>query len=331
MATKETIEEDILDKHMGDLLSHVDVIQKTRERSTTSKTVNPIRKQYNQFKRAYSLLNLEEKTELISRFYKTHSKLLENQKTRSWGNANASLIIDPDDTGMRLNVSVFWRNANSIMKDTEDELKGLPDSAADTRVELVFPDLLELYLYRVLCEVVDSPALVKVLTNIEEDLGEEISNGPPPSVKSSNGTAPDLSGMPPMMQQFMGMATDMFKHIGQNAGGKEGIQGVSSVLDSIGKAMSDSDNSSKISDIINQIQSTPPNQLMDKMKDLYNDPDLQRMAKAVMDPNLSPELASNIIATINGGGGEPAAGDVPVITDGFEEASEPAVLTNDVE
>jgi hypothetical protein len=330
MVTKENIEEDILDKHMGDLLSHVDVIQKTRERSTTSKTVNPIRKQYNQFKRAYSLLNIEEKTDLIARFYKVHSKLIENQKARNWGNANASLIIDPDDTGMRLNMSVFWRNANTIMKDTEDELKGLPDSAADTRIELVFPDLLELYLYRVICEVIDSPATVKVLTNIEEDLGEEISNGPPPTAKGGSSTAPDLSGMPPMMQQFMGMATDMFKNIGQNAGGQEGVQGVSSVLDSIGKAMADTDNTSKISDVIGQIQTTPPNQLMDKMKDLYNDPELQRMAKAVMDPNLSPDLASNIIASINGGN-VPAEGDVPVVTDGFEEASEPATLTNEVD
>jgi hypothetical protein len=199
------------------------------------------------------------------------------------------------------------------MKDTSDELKDLPESAADSRTELIYPDLIELYLYRCLAQCVVDPDVSTILVSIETDLGEDITTEPPKITQSPLGSNP-------MVQNLMNMAGDLFKNI--NRPQSSGEQGdTQDVFNNMANTIGSQQSLSKMGEIMSKLQTTPPNQIMDTLKGLYNDPEIQKMVRAVVDPNLSPDMVSSILNNVNNRESD-APDDIPVVDEGTTFAPE---------
>lgn len=288
-----------LDKHVTDMFKHLDNIQSVRDRRSHGKIINPIKKQFVAYKRAYDLLETDEKIDSFYQFYLDHKRTLTNKKSRNWAHNTAYLFVDREDQTMRISITGYYRYADEIMKDTMEELKGLPESAAESRTELIYPDLIELYIYRCLCKCIADKDMSGILTTIETDLGEDITTKPAMNNTGNN----DVN---PVVQNLMNMAGDMFKNIkSPESGGAPGTPGIANP-----------DNINKMADIMQKLSTTPPNQIMTTLQGLYNDPEIQNIIKTVVDPNLAPEMVSSIFQNMNAG--PPAEGDIPVVTDETE-------------
>lgn len=307
-----------LDKHVGDFLAHIDAVLAVHERGQKSRIVNPIKKQFVHFKRAYPLLTDEEKKAVFSNFFSANKSVLTNRKSRQWDKSGAYLYIDPSDISMRVSVSAFWRYATSIVADTNEELRGLPDSAADSRTEFIFPDLIELYLYRALLQVVESPDLSIILTDIETDLGEEITQrNTPPSLDTAArpGMQQGIQGMQGLLGQLGTFAKQLFGGGGDISATAAvgGAAGPGQILEGFTKMLNDKDSMGKLAGVMASFSDTPPDKIMDRFRDLYTDPDLQAMVKTVIDVRIPPEIAGQIVNAINQSG-TPAEGDTPFDT-----------------
>lgn len=289
-----------LDKAVADLFKHVDNIQDERDRKSSGKVMNPIKKQYVHYKRAYQLLEPDEKIFSFYSFYSDYHHILINRKSRNWPNHNAYLIIDREDNTMRMNVTGYYRYADIIMKDAMDDIRGLPDSAAESRTELIYPDLLEMYLYRCISEVVTDQDVITILASIATDLNEEVTQPVRPSAPV---------GVNPAIADMMNMATNLFKGISNTSDGNP-----NPLVDGLSEFMKN-DNVKKMSEIMGKLQTSQPHQIMETMKEIYNNPDVQRMVRSVIDPNIPHDVS-----------GELLRGDtsIPVVSGGGEETFAPA-------
>lgn len=308
------------DTHVENMFKHLDAVYELYSRRHNKKgIVNPIRKQYNQFKRAYALLTDEERSELFEIFFKSNAKLLTNRKSRSWMSETVYLYIDKSDDTMRINLSAFVRYASNIVSDTEEELRGLPESAAESRVELIYTDLIELYLYRIIAKVTDDKTVREILSDIETDLGEEVTNGPPPrpSTSVANNPLMNMGGFGTMMEQFTKVAGQLLSNpniTGTPTGSSNGEPvDPAAIMNSFMDIFKDGDKMSKMGEIVSDFQKTPPDQWMNKLKALPNDPTMQAIYKTIIDPNITPEMASQLVNKLNvGAAGEYGEGDIEV-------------------
>ena len=216
---------------------------------------------------------------------------------------------------MRISISAFWRYAQKISEETEEKYKDDEDTL-NSQTELIYPDLIELYLYRCLNNVIESNQLKTILTDIETDLGEEVTNAPPPTPKPQL----PMQNLGDFMQKGAEFFGQMFNQQNLNTQAKPGEDqqappiDPSQLMTGLTSMFNDPKNMDKITGIVGELTKTPPNQIFDKMNTLKEDPDLYNMYKTIIDPNISPEIASQIVNNINNSG-KAAEGDIPIEID----------------
>lgn len=142
-------------------------------------SVNPIAVKMNKFNKVYDIMEPHERQEIIiDCLYKPiKSELLQNKDDFSWmENKTVSLSLPGNSNKDRcVMCSTIYKKCVKLKADAEKDIEGLPESAAEGREELNFPDIFCLYYYRILKQVVvnksENDKICKKLASVETDLG----------------------------------------------------------------------------------------------------------------------------------------------------------------
>jgi len=138
-------------------------------------------------------------------------KFIMVQKNFSWIENESIMIIFGDGSvrpskNMMIMFSAFYRTAKRLEERVQKSLEGMPDSMFQDRKELIYPDILLMYLYRLFSEVCsesDKPFIMTIVKGLELELG------------MTSTSHPDVTSNP-MMANVMSLATDVIKKSGLN-------------------------------------------------------------------------------------------------------------------
>jgi len=133
-------------------------------------------------------------------------------KKFSWIEDSSVMIIfgdgsDRPSKNMMIMFSAFYRTAKRLEEKVQKSLEGMPDSMFD-RKELIYPDVLLMYLYRLFSEVCseeEKPTIISIVKGLELELG------------MTTNTHPDITS-DPMMAGIMSSAMNMMKQSGIQLG-----------------------------------------------------------------------------------------------------------------
>ena len=188
----------------------------------TTSSLNPIVVKLNKLKKVIDLMDAQEKLELFQeKVFKEHRDLIlkYNGDNNFLEQGKVSVTIGKN-TDRVLMLSAVYNKTIKLKADAEKMLDSLPESAKEKAMEeaeqLNFPDIITLYIYRVLkmgAESKDKEKLSKIVLSIEGELGisgtdaPTANNGLNLGINNGNlgnmangGLAGLMSGLGPMLQ-----------------------------------------------------------------------------------------------------------------------------------
>lgn len=173
------LDEEQLDKHFNKFREFCERVLIYQNGISTQ--TNPILTKMNKFVKIYNMLEANEKVEIINEcmFIPFKKEVLSKGDDYSWLEQKTVCLMLPGSNQKNkdksIMVSTVYKKCVKLKQDAEKAIDGLPDSAAEDREELNFPDIFCLYYYRILKSVVtDSKDVEKInekLKHIETDLG----------------------------------------------------------------------------------------------------------------------------------------------------------------
>ena len=268
-----------VDKSFNQLM---DVIQKVidlKQRGNIVST-NPIYKYFRKFRRVYASLTTDEKKEMITKMYDKFKDEILSGKDDWILSGHPSIGYDT----IKICVGMFYGYACEIRDTTKKELEGLPDSAYQTRNELIYPDIIKLHLYRIIhiYEKDEKNKLIisKFIDEIEDEVGLE----------SRPGT--DKNPMDNMMSMFSNMMSGA-----KGPGGEAKMPDLGNLSGLLGSFMNNPAIKEQFGSIIDNFKDIKSfEEILPKMSAVLNDPKVGELVDGMVS-KLDPERRS---ATING-------------------------------
>lgn len=142
-----------------------------------------ITKYLNNYIRSYGSkgIPLENHTQFVKNTYDTFRDFILDRGTDfSWVADESVMIVfgskEEPSPNMRIMFSAFYRHAKRLVAKTEKELIGRPDKEYQGRKELIYPDVMLLYLYRMFQCVApeeERHRVGSIVSHIESELGIE--------------------------------------------------------------------------------------------------------------------------------------------------------------
>lgn len=264
-----------IDKAMDKLM---DTIKKVMDLKTKGNIIQPniIYKCFNGFRRVYKDFDNEEKYDIINKLYESNEKKI-------LGGTDEWLKEDLPTFGMgklKIYVGNFYNDALKLQSSAEEELEGLPDSAYQNRMDLIYPQIIRLNVYRILHgfhkEKSVKSELKKVINDLEDELGVE--NDAP--AKTAMGGHP-LEGMMNVMTNLMSKMA-----AGNGAAGEEGaaVPDMGQLGGLMSKIFTQPETQDKIGSMFNNIDKVKsPADLFSHVANTMNDPKLQELITGMVE------------------------------------------------
>jgi hypothetical protein len=182
---------DLLDKSMNKLFKVVEDIQQAKDSASLSikgiaRKINPIVKYFNNYKRVYNKTDASEHVSDIQAMFKRNRIAILRGDDDTWLKDRSVNLQYGDGLketqDVKIMLSSFYNSALQVKKLIEEQLEGLPQEAYEDKVELLYPDVFKLHLYRIISEAVsdekDKATLKAIVKIIEKDLGIESESTP---------------------------------------------------------------------------------------------------------------------------------------------------------
>lgn len=177
---------------------------------------NIVLKYLNNYKKSFDHGDISKhKPFILSLYLRFKDTLIKNKDDFSWLENDSVILIfgefphdqnkDKRSKNIRILLSSIYRKAISLKDRVESELDGLPDSAYENRNELIYPDIIVMYLLRLFLEVSseqEKPIIESLLRDVEISLGKSPDSYPDTTPNSFSG--------------ILGCATNMVKRMGIN-------------------------------------------------------------------------------------------------------------------
>lgn len=276
---------------------------------------NPIVVKMNKFNKIWNLMEPAEHREIIeSQLYTPiKTQLLQSGDDTAWM-CTAGVMCSLPGKGNKdkcVMCSTVYNKCTTLKRDAERDIEGLPDSAAETREELNFPDIFWLYFYRLVRCVISNTAernkISKKLHNVESDLGIEVDAGVDIRHNPNAGIAGMLgqNGVPTM------------NNIGNNIGSM--IQNIAPALGNIVKTGADGNmqfNSGGLKDVLGKLTESSPalgRQIGENFGSILEQKTMPDMLNAAIAKLQSPATQAQISKMMGGNTSESTA--LPAITD----------------
>jgi len=162
------------------------------------KKVNPIMKYFNNYVKVYNKTEAGEHiADVIAMFTRHRGSLLRGGDDDTWLREKGVVLQYSDGLkatqDIKIMFSAFYTSAIQVKETVEKQLEGLGQEAFEDRVELLYPDILRLNLYRIIHEALketsgkekDCETLGAIIRELEKDLG--IDEETTPDTKSTAG------------------------------------------------------------------------------------------------------------------------------------------------
>lgn len=191
---------------------------------SSSLNPNPIVVKMKKFQRVVDLMDPDEKLELFrDNLYKEHKNEILKYNPENCFLSKPKVNVGIGKSGDRiLMLSSIYAKTIKLKDDAEKMLEGLPESARDKAMEdaeeLNFPDVITLYVYRVLKLGVETEdekkKLEKIVSDIEETLGIKPTDSPTANNGLSVNTALSAAGINPGNMNMAGGLQQIMSNLG---------------------------------------------------------------------------------------------------------------------
>ena len=184
--------------------------EKVLNYNNVGSVVNPIVVKMNKFIKVYDYMDDDEKVEFINtNLYEPYIKsIISSDEDYTWiTKASITLAIDKKMAKDRsLMFSTIYNKCTKLRDDAEKSIEDLPDTAAEGREELNFPEIFCLYFYRILKHSLtavkdkNTEKVTNKLSGIEKVLGvgdtnPEIKSNPLPAMQNILGNLGNLGSL----------------------------------------------------------------------------------------------------------------------------------------